>query len=43
MHLKYGQYINLEYKNEAVINVNRGYRVLPPGYKKAVIPPDIFK
>lgn len=43
MHLEYNQYINLEYKNEAVINVNKGYRVLPHGYKKVEVAPGIFK
>ncbi len=43
IHLKYKQYINLEYKDEAVIAVNPGSRVLPADYKNIVIPPDIFK
>lgn len=43
MHLKYKRYINLEYKDEAVIAVNPGSRVLPADYKKIAIPPDIFK
>ncbi len=43
LHIKYKPYINLEYKNEAVIKVNKGSRVLPANYKNIVIPPDIFK
>lgn len=43
MHLKYKRYINLEYKDEAVIAVNPGSRILPADYKKIAIPPDIFK
>ncbi|MCL4542258.1 MAG: FtsQ-type POTRA domain-containing protein [Deltaproteobacteria bacterium] len=43
VHLKYKRYINLEYKDEAVIAVNPGSRVLPAGYKKNVVPADIFK
>ncbi len=43
INIKYNKYINLEYKNEAVVNVNSGSRVLPANYKKIVIPPDIWK
>ncbi len=43
INIKYNQYINLEYKNEAVVGVNSGSRVLPANYKKIVIPPDIWK
>jgi cell division protein FtsQ len=43
IHIKYKPYINLEYKNEAVIEVNQGSRVLPANYKNAVIPSDVFK
>ncbi len=43
IHIKYKPYINLEYKNEAVIKVNKGSRVLPANYKSVYIPPDIFK
>jgi cell division protein FtsQ len=43
IHLKYKQYINLEYKDEAVIAVNPGSRVLPADYKNIAIPPDIVK
>ncbi len=43
INLKYDGYINLEYKNEAVVKVNNGSRVLPANYKKIIIPPDIWK
>ncbi|MHB8232747.1 MAG: cell division protein FtsQ/DivIB [bacterium] len=43
IHIKYKPYINLEYKNEAVIEVNQGSRVLPADYKNTVIPTDVFK
>ncbi len=43
INLKYDGYINLEYKNEAVVKVNSGSRVLPANYKKIIIPPDIWK
>lgn len=43
MHIKYKPYINLEYKNEAVIKVNKGSRVLPAGYKAEHINGNIFK
>ncbi len=43
INLKYKPYINLEYKNEAVVAVNRGSRVLPANYKKIHILPDIWK
>jgi cell division septal protein FtsQ len=43
INIKYNQYINLEYKNEAVVGVNSGSRVLPANYKKIVIPTDIWK
>lgn len=43
IHIKYKPYINLEYKNEAVIKVNKGSKVLPANYKNIVIPPDIYK
>lgn len=43
LHLKYKPYINLEYKNEAVIKVNAGSRILPANYKNVVISNSIFK
>ncbi|MHB8904211.1 MAG: cell division protein FtsQ/DivIB, partial [Patescibacteria group bacterium] len=43
LHIKYKPYINLEYKDEAVIKVNEGSRVLPANYKNAHISPDVFK
>ena len=43
IHIRYKNYINLEYKNEAVIKVNKGSRVLPADYKHIYIPPDIWK
>jgi cell division septal protein FtsQ len=43
IHIRYKNYINLEYKNEAVIKVNKGSRVLPAGYKAEHINGDIFK
>ena len=43
LHIKYKPYINLEYKDEAVIKVNRGSRVLPVNYKNNAVSPDAFK
>jgi cell division septal protein FtsQ len=43
IHIRYKNYINLEYKNEAVIKVNKGSRVLPAGYKAEHINSGIFK
>ena len=43
LHIKYKPYINLEYKDEAVIKVNRGSRVLPSNYKNTAVSPDVFK
>jgi cell division protein FtsQ len=43
LHIKYKPYINLEYKNEAVIKVNKGSRVLPANYKKAALSAGAFK
>jgi|GEM_PF-3258140 len=43
LHIKYKPYINLEYKDEAVIKVNRGSRVLPANYKNTAVSPDVFK
>lgn len=43
IHIKYKNYINLEYKNEAVIEVNSGSRVLPAKYKNLFIRPDVYK
>lgn len=43
IHIRYKNYINLEYKNEAVIKVNKGSRVLPAGYKEEHINSGIFK
>jgi cell division septal protein FtsQ len=43
LHIKYKPYINLEYKDEAVIKVNRGSRVLPANYKNIAVSPDVFK
>ncbi len=43
LHIKYKPYINLEYKNEAVIKVNKGSRVLPANYKNTHISSDVFK
>ena len=43
IHIKYKNYINLEYKNEAVIKVNKGSRVLPAGYKAEHVSGAIFK
>jgi cell division septal protein FtsQ len=43
INLKYDGYINLEYRNEAVVKVNNGSRVLPANYRKIIIPPDIWK
>ena len=43
LHINYKPYINLEYKNEAVINVNPGSRVMPANYKNTAVPSDAFK
>jgi len=43
LHIRYKPYINLEYKDEAVIKVNKGSRVLPANYKNTAISSDIFK
>ena len=43
LNIKYKPYINLEYKDEAVIKVNRGSRVLPVNYKNNAVSPDAFK
>lgn len=43
LHIKYNNYINLEYKDEAVIAVNQGSRVLPANYKKPNTSSDVFK
>jgi cell division septal protein FtsQ len=43
INFKYKNYVNLEYKNEAVVGVTSGSRVLPANYKKITIPKDIFR
>ncbi len=43
IHIKYKPYINLEYNDEAVIEVNPGSRVLPANYKNTSVKPDVFK
>lgn len=43
LNIKYRPYINLEYKNEAVIKVNPGSRVVPANYKKSAISSNVFK
>ncbi len=43
IHLKYNQYINLEYNGEAVVAVNKGSRVVPADYKNKTVSANAFK